>query len=113
MPVWAGWVDDRVSGVGAVVRCSERMSLDHDVDVLGIDLAADRTATAALTAGGRSTWSSRDLSCRLDDDALIDFVRTVAVVGVDSPFEWPAFTCSASQGQVSCEPAGVSLGWWR
>ena len=62
----------------------------HDVHVLGVDLAAQAKATGAvLIAGGPSAWSASEVSGPLDDDALVDVVSTVDVVGVDSPLGWP------------------------
>lgn len=61
------------------------------VDVLGIDLAAEAKATGAvMIVRGPSMWSARVLSGRVGDDALVDAVRSVEVVGVDSPLGWPA-----------------------
>jgi predicted nuclease with RNAse H fold len=77
----------------------------HDVHAVGIDLAAAAKATGAvLIAGGPSAWSATEVSGRLDDDALVDVVRTVDVVGVDSPLGWPAAFVDAVQVHSSFRP---------
>lgn len=73
--------------------------------VLGIDLAAEAKATGAvLIAGGSSAWSASEVSGRLDDDALVDVVRTVDVIGVDSPLGWPAAFVAAVEAHASFRP---------
>jgi predicted nuclease with RNAse H fold len=75
------------------------------VDVLGIDLAAEAKATGAVrVARDASAWSATTVAGRLDDDALVDAVRTVDVVGVDSPLGWPAAFVDAIEAHGSFRP---------
>jgi predicted nuclease with RNAse H fold len=95
---------------GAAVRYHRTNGHHHDVRVLGIDLAAEAKATGAvLIARGPSAWRASEVPGRLDDDALVDVVRTVDVVGVDSPLGWPAAFVDAveAHGSFRLWPGGV------
>jgi predicted nuclease with RNAse H fold len=90
---------------GAHVRYHRTNGHHHDVDVVGIDLAAQaRTTGAVLIARGPSVWTAKEVSGRLDDDALVDAVCTVDVVGVDSPLGWPAAFVDAVEAHGSFRP---------
>ena len=90
---------------GGAVRYHRTNGHHHDVHVLGIDLAAEAKATGAvLIARGPRAWSAREVSGRLDDDALVQAVRTVDVVGVDSPLGWPMAFVEAVDAHSSFRP---------
>ena len=75
------------------------------VDVLGIDLAAEVKATGAVrVVRAASAWSVTTVEGRLDGDALIDAVRMVDVVSVDSPLGWPAAFVDAIEAHGSFRP---------
>ena len=75
------------------------------VDVLGIDLAAEARATGVVrVAHDADAWSATTVEGRLDDDTLVDAVRTVDVVGVDSPLGWPAAFVEAIEAHGSLRP---------
>jgi predicted nuclease with RNAse H fold len=75
------------------------------VDVLGIDLAAEAGATGVVrVASDASAWRATTVTGRLDDDALVEAVRTVDVVGVDSPLGWPVSFVDAIEAHSSFRP---------
>ena len=69
-----------------------------------------RKATGVVrVARDSSAWSATTVTGPLDDDTLVDAVRTVDLVGVDSPLGWPVAFVDAVEAHDSLRswPGGV------
>ncbi len=71
--------------------------------VLGVDLAADPSNTAAVMVapGVGERWQAVEVEGSLDDDRLVSAVAGVDLVGVDSPLGWPAEFVKAVSAHAS------------